>query len=121
MHFPVHELGKAMGILSMIMAVAFVIGPILGGFLTLIDWRLNFFFNVPIGFAVAYIAQTRLREVHEFSGSEPFDFRGMLFFTVAFVTLTVYLSVGILFGLLSATDAGNARGRDTLARRIYPA
>jgi EmrB/QacA subfamily drug resistance transporter len=99
--FPRAELGKAMGILSMIMAVAFVIGPILGGFLTLIDWRLNFFFNVPIGFAVAYVAQTRLKEVHEFSGSEPFDFRGMLFFTVAFVTLTVYLSVGLLFGLLS--------------------
>ncbi len=43
------ELGKAMGILSMIMAAAFAVGPILGGFLTLIDWRLNFLFNVPIG------------------------------------------------------------------------
>ena len=61
--FPRYELGKAMGILSMIMAAAFVVGPILGGFLTLIDWRLNFFFNVPIGLAVAYIAHTRLREV----------------------------------------------------------
>jgi EmrB/QacA subfamily drug resistance transporter len=100
--FPRHELGKAMGILSMIMAVAFVVGPILGGFLTLIDWRLNFFFNVPIGFAVAWIAHTRLREVQEFSGTEPFDVMGMLLLTVAFVTLTVYLSVGLLFGLLSA-------------------
>ena len=100
--FPRYELGKAMGILSMIMAVAFVIGPILGGFLTLIDWRLNFFFNVPISFAVAWIAHTRLREVREFSGNEPFDITGMLLFTVSFVTLTVYLSVGLLFGLLSA-------------------
>jgi EmrB/QacA subfamily drug resistance transporter len=99
--FPRYELGKAMGILSMIMAVAFVIGPILGGFLTLIDWRLNFFFNVPIGLAVAYIAHTRLREVQEFSGTEPFDIAGMLLFTVAFVALTIYLSVGLLFGLLS--------------------
>ena len=47
--FKRNELGKAMGILSMIMAAAFVVGPILGGFLTMIDWRLNFFFNVPIG------------------------------------------------------------------------
>jgi len=99
--FPRYELGKAMGILSMIMAAAFVVGPILGGFLTLIDWRLNFFFNVPIGLAVAYIAHTRLREVKEFSGNEPFDIWGMLLFTVAFVTLTIYLSVGLLFGLLS--------------------
>ena len=99
--FPRYELGKAMGILSMIMAAAFVVGPILGGFLTLIDWRLNFFFNVPIALAVAYIAHTRLREVKEFSGNEPFDVLGMLLFTVAFVTLTIYLSVGLLFGLLS--------------------
>ena len=63
--------------------------------------RLNFFFNVPIGLAVAYIAHTRLREVKEFSGNEPFDMGGMLLFTVAFVTLTLYLSVGLLFGLLS--------------------
>ncbi len=49
--FPRHELGKAMGILSMIMAGTFVIGPIIGGFLTMIDWRLNFFLNVPIGIA----------------------------------------------------------------------
>jgi EmrB/QacA subfamily drug resistance transporter len=99
--FPRYELGKAMGILSMIMAAAFVVGPILGGFLTLIDWRLNFFFNVPIGIAVAYIAYTRLHEVQEFIGNEPFDIRGMLLFTVAFVTLTIYLSIGLLFGLLS--------------------
>jgi len=99
--FPRQELGKAMGILSMIMAAAFVVGPILGGFLTMIDWRLNFFFNVPIGLAVAYIAHTRLREATEFSGNEPFDVRGMLLFTVAFVALTVYLSVGLIFGLLS--------------------
>lgn len=99
--FPRYELGKAMGILSMITAAAFVIGPILGGFLTMIDWRLNFFFNVPIGLAAAYMAHTRLREVKEFGGNEPFDLWGMLLFTVAFVTLTVYLSIGFLFGLLS--------------------
>jgi EmrB/QacA subfamily drug resistance transporter len=99
--FPKWELGKAMGILSMIMAAAFVVGPILGGALTLIDWRLNFFFNVPIGIVAAYYAQTRLREIREFSGTEPFDYSGMLLFTVAFVSLTVYGSAGILFGFFS--------------------
>ncbi len=99
--FPRYELGRAMGVLSMIMAAAFVVGPILGGFLTMIDWRLNFFFNVPIGLVVAYVAHTRLREVTEFSGKESFDVPGILLFTVAFVTLAVYLSVGLIFGLLS--------------------
>jgi EmrB/QacA subfamily drug resistance transporter len=99
--FPRYELGKAMGILSMVMAAAFVVGPILGGFLTLIDWRLNFFFNVPIGIAIAYIAHTHLREMKEFSGKEPFDIKGMLLFTLAFITLISYLSIGIFFGLVS--------------------
>jgi EmrB/QacA subfamily drug resistance transporter len=99
--FPKWELGRAMGILSMIMAAAFVVGPILGGFLTLIDWRLNFFINVPIGIIAAYYAQTRLREVQEFTGTEPFDYYGMLLFAVAFVALAVYGSAGVLLGFLS--------------------
>ena len=99
--FPRWELGKAMGILSMIMAAAFVVGPILGGVLTMIDWRLNFFFNIPIGLIAAYFAHTRLREVKEFSGTEPFDYTGMVLFAVAFVALAVYGSAGILVGLLS--------------------
>lgn len=100
--FPKWELGKAMGILSMIMAAAFVVGPILGGALTLVDWRLNFFLNVPIGIVAIHYARTRLREVHEFRGTEPFDFRGMILFTVAFVSLTVYGSAGILLGFFSS-------------------
>jgi EmrB/QacA subfamily drug resistance transporter len=99
--FPKWELGRAMGILSMIMAAAFVVGPILGGFLTLIDWRLNFFINVPLGIVAAYFAHTRLREVHEFTGAEPFDYRGMVYFAVAFVALTVYGSAGVMVGFLS--------------------
>jgi EmrB/QacA subfamily drug resistance transporter len=101
--FPRHELGKAMGILSMIMAGTFVVGPIIGGFLTMIDWRLNFFLNVPIGIAATIYAWYRLREVGEFEATESFDFRGMFLFAVAFITLTVYGSAGFLFGLFSPT------------------
>ncbi len=99
--FPKWELGKAMGILSMIMAAAFVVGPIIGGALTMIDWRLNFFLNIPIGIIAAYYTKTRLREVHEFACTERFDTWGMILFTVSFVGLTVYGSAGILFGFFS--------------------
>ncbi len=101
--FPRHELGRAMGILSVIMAAAFIVGPILGGLLTLIDWRLNFFLNLPIGIAVAYLAHTKLCEVKEFSVKEPFDIVGMLLFAVAFVTLTIYLGIAVLVGPLSVS------------------
>lgn len=100
--FPHYELGRAMGILSVIMAAAVVVGPILGGLLTLIDWRLNFFISVPMGIAAAYLAHTRIREMKEYSVIEPFDLKGMLLFTVAFVALTIYLGVGVLFDPLSA-------------------
>jgi EmrB/QacA subfamily drug resistance transporter len=99
--FPRYELGKAMGILSMIMAATFVVGPIIGGFLTMIDWRLNFYLNVPIGIAATVYAYYRLREARFTTTEESFDLRGMVLFTIAFITLTVYGSAGFLFGLFS--------------------
>ncbi|HWQ66908.1 MAG TPA: MFS transporter [Methanospirillum sp.] len=98
--FPRHELGRAMGILSMIMAGTFVVGPIIGGVLTMISWRLNFFLNIPIGLYAGYYAWKQLKEVHEFSGTESFDLKGMFLFAVAFLTLTIYGSAGFLFGLV---------------------
>lgn len=97
--FPKHELGRAMGILSMIMAGTFAIGPVIGGFLTLIDWRLNFFLNIPIGLFASYYAIKNLKEVREFSGLESFDIKGMILFAIAFLTLTVYGSAAIMIGL----------------------
>lgn len=99
--FPRYELGRAMGILSMIMAGTFVLGPILGGFLTTIDWRLNFYLNVPIGIIAAYLAWKWLREIQEFKGEESFDLTGMVLFAIAFITLTIYGSAGFLMGLFS--------------------
>jgi multidrug resistance protein len=84
--FKRHELGRAMGIVSMVAAAGFVIGPILGGFLTVIDWRLNFFFNIPLGIVATWWAQKKLKEPGEFSSKERFDIRGMIYFTIAFVT-----------------------------------
>jgi len=99
--FKRHELGRAMGFISMIAAAGFIAGPILGGFLTMIDWRLNFFFNVPLGIAATWWAQKKLREPGEFTYKERFDLAGMIYFTIAFVTGMVYISVGYLFGWTS--------------------
>ncbi len=95
------ELGKAMGILSMIVAAAFVVGPVLGGFLTIIDWRLNFFFNVPIGIFTTAWAHFKLRDVAELPKGETFDLKGMILFTIAFVTSIIYLTAGFILGLTS--------------------
>jgi MFS transporter, DHA2 family, methylenomycin A resistance protein len=49
---------RAVGIWAMGGAVASSSGPVLGGVLTLIDWRLIFFINVPVG-AVALLLLAR--------------------------------------------------------------
>ncbi len=99
--FPRGELGRANGLLSMIMAAAFVVGPILGGVLTLVDWRLNFFFNLPIGLAALYLGARHLREPSLPPSGGRFDYPGMGLFTVAVLSLIVYVGVGFIPGLLS--------------------
>ncbi len=95
------ELGRAMGTISMIAATAFVVGPILGGFLTVIDWRLNFFFNVPLGMVATWWAWKKLREPAEFTGAERFDLQGMIWFTIAFISGMVYITAAFLIGWTS--------------------
>lgn len=99
--FPRGELGRAMGILSMIMAAAFVLGPILGGLLTLIDWRLNFFFNVPLGVIAYFGARKWLRDMVTPTSHEAFDWIGMILFSVALITLLIYVSAGFIPGFFS--------------------
>jgi len=53
--FPKKELGKALGINGMIISVASVIGPILGGAIVPLGWRFIFFINIPIGLFVSAI------------------------------------------------------------------
>lgn len=99
--FKKNELGKAMGILSMIMAAAFVVGPILGGYLTIINWRLNFFINVPIGIITTVWAHYKLKDIAELPRGETFDLKGMVLFTIAFLTSMIYLTAGFIIGLTS--------------------
>lgn len=96
-----HELGRAMGMISMIAAAAFVFGPVIGGVLTIIDWRLNFFLNVPLGIAATWWARKKLREPKEFGHDERFDLAGMLYFTIAFLTGIAYISAAFLVGWTS--------------------
>jgi len=54
---------RAVGIWAMGGAVASSSGPVLGGVLTLIDWRLIFFINVPVGvIALALLTRTDTSE-----------------------------------------------------------
>lgn len=63
------ERNKAMGVFAAMSGAGAAIGLILGGALTQIDWRWNFFINLPIGIVVAVLGQRVLTESEDGGGS----------------------------------------------------
>ncbi len=95
--FPKKELGQAMGINSMVISIAFVIGPVLGGLLIGYGWRIIFFSNVPIGIIGTIWSAIQLKELDILPQHQVFDWSG-----------TITFSLGMLFLLLALTFGGFA-------------
>ncbi|MGE5582585.1 MAG: MFS transporter [Bacillota bacterium] len=96
--FPKKELGKALGINSMVINIASVIGPILGGFLVNIGWRSIFFINVPIGVIGTIWAWLQLKELDILPEHQKFDWYGTLLFSTGMLSLLIALSFGGFMG-----------------------
>jgi MFS transporter, DHA2 family, methylenomycin A resistance protein len=91
------ERARAVGVWAMGGAVASSSGPVLGGLLTAVDWRLIFFLNVPVG-AVAWTLLTgSARSPRQ---STPLDWLGQV--------LAVLAIAGITFGAIEAGVRGLA-------------
>ncbi|MBI3859612.1 MAG: MFS transporter [Thaumarchaeota archaeon] len=58
--FPVAERGAAIGVNSVAWALGAVAGPVLGGILTQLDWRLIFFVNVPVAALAILVGSRRI-------------------------------------------------------------
>jgi MFS transporter, DHA2 family, methylenomycin A resistance protein len=77
--------GRAVALWSMGGVAASTSGPVLGGLLTLVSWRLIFFVNVPAGLAaLALLARTAQSPHH----SVPFDWAGQVAAVLAMGGLT---------------------------------
>ena len=85
--FPKKELGKAMGIYGMVISIGAVAGPVLGGVLTLISWRLIFFLKIPIMVIGIIWAQKQLRDIEKLPKNQTFDWKGTLLFTLGLLLL----------------------------------
>ncbi len=99
--FPKRELGKALGINGMIISVAFVIGPILGGAIMPLGWRFIFFINIPIGIIGTIWAWIQLKEVNVLPKHQKFDYKGTILFSVGILALLLALTFGGSLGWLS--------------------
>jgi DHA2 family methylenomycin A resistance protein-like MFS transporter len=95
---------RAVGIWSMGGALASISGPVVGGLLALVDWRMIFFINVPVG-AVALVLVMRARK----SGHRrvPLDWVGQITAVIALGALT--------YGTIEVGAAGIAAPQTYLA------
>src|SRR5690349_9196050 len=90
--FTPQERGKYQGLFGAVFGVAFVAGPLIGGFLTdNISWHWIFYVNIPIGIVALAVIQRLLPTVKTKNATRNFDILGGVIFTIA--------TTAVLFGL----------------------
>jgi EmrB/QacA subfamily drug resistance transporter len=86
------ERGKYQGLFGAVFGIAFIIGPLVGGFLTEnIAWNWIFYVNIPVGLVSLYFIWRLLPTVKTKAATRNFDILGGAIFTVA----TAFLLVGL--------------------------
>jgi len=76
--FPAEEQPRALGIWAAVSAIALAIGPIVGGALISLDWRLIFWINLPIVVAGLAIVLAAAPESTDPGAGRHIDFAGLL-------------------------------------------
>ncbi|MFD4523321.1 MDR family MFS transporter [Streptomyces sp. NPDC058470] len=86
---PAHERGRVQSMVGVMLPVAFVGGPLLGGFITdALDWRWVFYVNVPFGVVALLAVAKGVRLPKERSGGR-IDYPGTALLTTAILALTL--------------------------------
>ena len=87
------ERGKYQGLFGAVFGIAFVAGPLIGGWLTEnLSWHWIFYVNIPIGIVALIVIQRLLPTVKTKSASRNFDLIGGVIFTVSMVFLLIGLT-----------------------------
>jgi len=88
--FPVHQQGRAIGLLSSLGIAVGFLGPFIGGLLTqTFSWRAIFWINVPItlfGILLGYFSLPQIESVRR-----PIDWKGFAYFVFTICPITVLL------------------------------
>jgi EmrB/QacA subfamily drug resistance transporter len=87
------ERGKYQGLFGAVFGIAFIIGPLVGGFLTeQISWHWIFYVNIPIGLVSLFFIYRLLPTVKNPRATRNFDVLGGVIFTIAISFLLVGLT-----------------------------
>lgn len=96
--FPKEQRGKSMAVFGLVIVVAPILGPVIGGWITdNFNWTWVFLINIPIGILTAYLAYELLEEppyAQRQKGPVPIDGVGFLFLAAWLVSLQVVLDKG---------------------------
>ncbi|MGZ4928409.1 MAG: MFS transporter, partial [Halobacteriota archaeon] len=87
------RVGFGLGVNGIAFSAGFLLGPVVGGILTSISWRLVFLINVPIGIIGTIWGILQLREPVTLPTGQHFDWKGSLTFTVGLATLLLAVSL----------------------------
>ena len=95
-YFKAHERGTAMGIWTIGIMVAPALGPIIGGyFVDYVDWRMIFYFNVPIGIILLLASFLLLdKDIPLKPFAKKFDYIGFILIAICLGTLLYVLNEG---------------------------
>src|SRR6476660_1784295 len=91
--FTPKERGRYQGLFGAVFGVAFVAGPLIGGWLTEhVSWHWIFYVNIPIGIVALVVNQRILPTVKTRGASRNFDILGGVIFTIATTALLIGLT-----------------------------
>ncbi len=94
--FPRNKRGTAIGINQIAAILGSVIGLILGGVLSAIDWHLIFLISVPVGIIGTVWAYLALKEIATIKKNQKLDIIGNLTFAASLTVILLSLTYGIL-------------------------
>jgi EmrB/QacA subfamily drug resistance transporter len=87
------RVGLGLGVNTIAFSAGFLMGPVIGGILTAIDWRWVFLINVPLGVAGTVWGILRLREPVTLPAHQRFDWSGSITFTIGLGSLLLAASL----------------------------
>jgi EmrB/QacA subfamily drug resistance transporter len=104
--FPRSEQPKALGIWAGVSAVALAVGPLLGGLLVAIDWRVIFWINLPVA-ALGFVIMARVaRESTDPEAGHEIDYPGLAALTTGMVAAVLAIVQSQAWGWDSPATLG---------------
>ncbi len=104
--FPAERQARALGIWAAISALALAAGPLIGGLLVDLDWRLIFWINVPVLAYGALVMLLVVAETRDETATHQLDIAGLVVLAAGLIAVVLALVESSEWGMASARTLG---------------